>query len=1433
MKCKRAIIDLSATQDPIRPMPTSVAVLNKDCLCFNSSDIDKDPPRFFSGATQFPLMKDQRRCAYIAYKRIHLSYLLCKLYRSLRTINRSPSGHHITAGLGLPDAKYRGNADSGYFNAMDNIHSELYGLVDHLYRGIRAVERFAWDYGSVPGLYGFREALQDQSMDEDYNPAIAFMFGKSTATYFDDDAMKSLVEELSKSIFPLDVLLEVEKCYTCSLIELTMICAQGFSDAIYDKTLEILYSRGLDASSDIGIACIKSLKAHYQEIVISTQNLSIMKQISANFLRLNDVRGSLLRMCNALIDSINKPILQRVFNSESSQLEYAKLEPSLESTDFGSTLIMQYYPLVSNKIKILVKVLQKPPRSSSATDTANRSIVFCETRLSAAAISNLLSDFVSSESISRLSSPDVDSASRKLKSSCSLTGTLSYSIQNTVLKNFKLGEALVLVATNVAEEGIDVQTCSLVINLEIPHTFNSFIQRRGRARSIGSYTVSIIDANKVGHDDLRSLLKFEAEESRMMDDFKQAFSEGDDEDDVLSKKAKKEQVETYCVLSSGASVDTNSAVALLYSLFQQIDIRRDQYYETRPISVTQRINEYPPLFRCSILLPGHIPSHLRCIVGADRSSKAWAEGSTALECIKQLHIAGILDDQFNINEEVIYGAKKIDIPNGMGSASSLTQDKLASIKIVPDLMVVNMNPNPSLTTLYIYHFRVDLPDDHHESCIICQMRMDGIRDASLAYARPLPEDLLNLSFPTTIEGCAGPQLRIQYLGKKNVTIDVLNILYRYHRAVACWATSSLDESYCLAPQEFLQEHVDNVAGIDPSIWANSSHGVWYVAYPHSAFHITEEESLKLHLSTCATDAEILVHNLWILEKLKRSADLSITSKSNAPSSWLRTLDSHQLPGYLVTKGRSQISLVVACDSDSSTASRNLHLHWISSRLSLLPLFMHCAEPSSSYHKESHLNVYSTPEENFTVLGHGKWYFLGLMLPSLAWRIQSLLLAIELRDFLKNRIRAHDPSCEVISNELPSADAMLEALTPRRCQELIQFERIEFLGDSFLKFITSVELYHLHPHKHEGYLSYQREQYISNKFLAATCQRWKLLQYLRAFPLSVGKSELRVSPPGMIANDKSLWNQHVVTRDTVHVTDEQLAARAVDNPGPVSGCRLSPADLSGSQYVDVSNIRAKEPADLLEAIIGAYFLAYGVPGARALVDALAILPEKPVTASHHDHEELLNIPDISITFPEGFADELKELVNSSSVSYNAKGSSSEEGESNNYSQLEARIGYRFHNREILQEAMTHTSLSSVIHNQRLEFFGDAVLDFAIVQTMYRDKALEDEGKLTRKKESAANNHRLCLAAIDIGLHHHLRAREPLRSELRNLDSLLSAHSYEIKADDGLVKPLADAFEALIGAIFLDCQQDFQPIFHLITLCQLLEHRERRQEPASEI
>lgn len=125
------------------------------------------------------------------------------------------------------------------------------------------------------------------------------------------------------------------------------------------------------------------------------------------------------------------------------------------------------------------------------------------------------------------------------------------------------------------------------------------------------------------------------------------------------------------------------------------------------------------------------------------------------------------------------------------------------------------------------------------------------------------------------------------------------------------------------------------------------------------------------------------------------------------------------------------------------------------------------------------------------------------------------------------------------------------------------------------------------------------------------------------------------------------------------------------------------------------------------------------------------------------------------------------------------------------ELQQRLGYQFRDESLLRLALTHPSVAHEQgaprpHNQRLEFLGDAVLSLVLTRELYEKFHSADEGLLTKSRARLVNSGALA---------EHGRSL--------NLGSQLILSRGE-ENTGGRERPsaLADTFEAVLGAIFLD-------------------------------
>ncbi|HVU26673.1 MAG TPA: ribonuclease III [Verrucomicrobiae bacterium] len=126
-----------------------------------------------------------------------------------------------------------------------------------------------------------------------------------------------------------------------------------------------------------------------------------------------------------------------------------------------------------------------------------------------------------------------------------------------------------------------------------------------------------------------------------------------------------------------------------------------------------------------------------------------------------------------------------------------------------------------------------------------------------------------------------------------------------------------------------------------------------------------------------------------------------------------------------------------------------------------------------------------------------------------------------------------------------------------------------------------------------------------------------------------------------------------------------------------------------------------------------------------------------------------------------------------------------------SELPNRFGYQFRDENLLRLALTHPSVAhesgkEIQHNQRLEFLGDSVLGLVLSQKLFEKFPDADEGALTKSRAKLVNATTLAEHARELNLGAYL----------------ILSRGEENSGGRDRASALADAFEALLGAIFLD-------------------------------
>ncbi|XP_031628056.1 endoribonuclease Dcr-1 [Contarinia nasturtii] len=465
------------------------------------------------------------------------------------------------------------------------------------------------------------------------------------------------------------------------------------------------------------------------------------------------------------------------------------------------------------------------------------------------------------------------------------------------------------------------------------------------------------------------------------------------------------------------------------------------------------------------------------------------------------------------------------------------------------------------------------------------------------------------------------------------------------------------------------------------------------------------------------------------------------------------------------------------------------------------------------------------------------------------------------------------------NHGPSPSIILQALTMSNANDGINLERLETIGDSFLKYAITTYLYCTYENVHEGKLSHLRSRQVSNLNLYRLGRRKMLGERMIAtkfephdnwlppcyyVPKDLEKALIEAKIPACYWEDARLLDVKELSVDEIcQVLKKRIFGNSEgsDNEND-KDCQTITDNESGS-YDDASDsesdensfainrdefpcfipynlvtqhsIPDKSIADCVEALIGANLIECGPRGALLFMAWLGIrvLPSKEVI---FDDKNTNSIPGSTKPFERDgvkyqtvygyWAAPKSPLLHFSPNPYESLDLLLD-----GYSDFEAHLGYFFKDRSYLLQAMTHASYSQnrlTDCYQRLEFLGDAVLDYLITRHLYEDPRQHSPGALTDLRSALVNNTIFASLAVRHGFHKYFKHLSPglndvidrfVRIQVENDHSiseefyLISEEECDEAEDVEVPKALGDIFESVAGAIFLDSNMSLDMVWKI--------------------
>ncbi|KAI9829853.1 MAG: hypothetical protein M1819_005951 [Sarea resinae] len=384
--------------------------------------------------------------------------------------------------------------------------------------------------------------------------------------------------------------------------------------------------------------------------------------------------------------------------------------------------------------------------------------------------------------------------------------------------------------------------------------------------------------------------------------------------------------------------------------------------------------------------------------------------------------------------------------------------------------------------------------------------------------------------------------------------------------------------------------------------------------------------------------------------------------------------------------------------------------------------------------------------------------MGLVLPAIISRIESCLIALESFAVLGLEV---DPrlALEAVTKDSDNTEEHRSEQIHLQRGMGKNYERLEFIGDCFLKMATSISLFAQNPDNDEFEYHVKRMLLICNKNLFNTAKELNIYEYIR----SQGFSRRLWYPEGLKLLEGKGHNK----------TGEQKFQHALGD---------------------------KTIADVCEAMIGAALVTYReIPSFDMAVRAVT---------------QLVNSPDHTMQKWEDYY----KAYNKPSYQTAAATASQRDLAIN----VEKKNPYRFKFPTLLRSAFVHPSYPMAWERipcyQRLEFLGDALLDMTSINYLFYRFPDKDPQWLTEHKMAMVSNQFLAAVCVKLQFHRHLRYNSSsLEYQIR--DYVTELQEVEREANGGRdfwtqiknpPKCLPDIVESYVGAMFVDAEFDFRVV-----------------------